>query len=508
MQKSKLEKDDPARGVLFQYVSTAITFLSGILFYIFLAKTFPTTVVGEVSLLLAIATIMNIIFTLGLQNGAQHFISFYLGKNDIGRVYSIVIQIVIFGFLLASLGSLVLFLLSQQFAMLFFHGSQYGFLVRFLALELFFMICFNLFNGVLLGLQNFRLSALVSIFGQSFSYFFSFALIYSFKEVQFAILGLAIGYGISTIISIVVIYKKISFRNSPLSLAESRPLFSYSIPILFSSIIGYGSTYIDRFVVAYFLNISDLGIYSFVLLISGSLALIISPFSNILLPKLSEIFSTGTREDLRNAVAISASVVAYVFTPAALGIASLSREILILFAGTSYLPGALPLSLLMFISAIFVTQNVLGATLFSVRATKIFLFVASATLISNVSLSFLLIPRYGLIGAAISNSSVSVVAFAIEYYFARKLSVSSFQITRIAKIWFSSVVMFLLVMFLQIKIGFEVGMLPFYIVIGLIVFVLVGKILRVFDKETKNFLFDRLFKKDRKIIRTLLLYLL
>ena len=47
----------------------------------------------------------------------------------------------------------------------------------------------------------------------------------------------------------------------------SRSIFVYAIPVLLSSIIGYGASYTDRFVVAYLLNTYYLGIYNFTLLI-------------------------------------------------------------------------------------------------------------------------------------------------------------------------------------------------------------------------------------------------
>lgn len=499
MNLLKIEKQDAAQGALYQYTSTAVTFLSGILFYVFLAKAFPTTVVGEMSLILAIATIMNIIFTLGLQNGAQHFLSYYMAKNEHGKVYWLVLQLIIYGMLLALGGSFLTYALSYYIAELFFHSSSLGYIVHYLAFELFFMICFNIFNGILLGLQSFRLSAIVSIFGQSLSYLFSFILIFIFRQVQFAILGLAVGYGISVFVSLTVILQSLSVSRNKSPSAYIRPVFSYSMPILFSSIIGYGSTYIDRFVVAYFLTTAQLGVYSFVLLISGSLGILVGPISNVLLPKLSEIYSTGTREDMKRAVATASYILAYIYTPAALGVAALSREILLLFAGIEYFPGTVPLSILMFISALFITQNVLSPALFSIRATRIFMIVALSTLVSNVSLSFLLIPRFGLVGAALSNSSVSAVGFLLQYYFARRFTVSEFQIIRIAKILIGSGIMFFILMFAQMHFGFSVYLLPEYIVVGFLIFVISGKVMRIFDHETKELISGKLFPTRKAV---------
>ena len=60
-----------------------------------------------------------------------------------------------------------------------------------------------------------------------------------------------------------------------------------------ASLIGYGATYLDRFIVSYLMNLSLLGIYNFALLISSAISFIIGPFSTILLPKLSEMYRMG-----------------------------------------------------------------------------------------------------------------------------------------------------------------------------------------------------------------------
>jgi Polysaccharide biosynthesis protein. len=124
--------------------------------------------------------------------------------------------------------------------------------VRYLAIELFFLVCFNIFNGIILGLQGFRFSSIISVFGQSFSYFLSFILLYITHSITYAILGLALGYGGSVFIFMLGMIFFLDFSKRRDKNVSLKPVFAYSFPLLLSSIIGYGSSYIDRFVVAYF----------------------------------------------------------------------------------------------------------------------------------------------------------------------------------------------------------------------------------------------------------------
>lgn len=482
----KVERQSAISGSLYQYASTFTFFASGLIFYIFLAKTFPTTIVGEMSLLIAIVTIFNIVFSLGLQQGAQHFISFYLGRGDYEAVHSLIIKIIVIGLAFASIGSAVTFVIAPYISILFFHTPSDFLVVRYLAIELFFLVCFSIFNGIILGLQGFRFSAIISVFGQSFSYFLSFILLYMTHSITYAILGLALGYGGSVFVFMLGMIFFLDFSKRRDEKVSLKPVFAYSFPLLLSSIIGYGSSYIDRFVVAYFFKTAELGVYSFVLLISSSLAILAGPINNILLPKFSELYSSGNKADIKDATAVSSSVLSYLYTPAALGVAALAPQILELFADDQYLPGTGPLMILLFITAVFVTQNVLTQSVSSVRATRFFIVVTISTLISNVALSFTLIPRLGLTGAAIANSSVSVTSFLLLFAYSRKLGVFGMDAKRLGKIWLSAGIMFAVIYFLQLHLMSSLIFFPVLIILGAAIYIGLSKLMKAFPHEVRD----------------------
>ncbi|MEM3872713.1 MAG: oligosaccharide flippase family protein [Nitrososphaeria archaeon] len=83
-------------------------------------------------------------------------------------------------------------------------------------------------------------------------------------------------------------------ESKPATYIKINPIICYSIPLFISGLIGYGATYVDRFIVSYFLNLSEMSIYNFSLLFVSSLSILITPFGAILLPKLSEYY--GKRE--------------------------------------------------------------------------------------------------------------------------------------------------------------------------------------------------------------------
>ncbi len=471
------------KGTIFQYLGSSSTLAAGALFYIFMVKTIPQDAVGSVTLFQSFLGLFGTIFALGLGYAGQHFISFYIGRKDekaaMGIIKTISLMILILA--LVTAGSIYFF--SDFFATLFFNVSNPQEKLAFLNLArmLFYVgalfLSNNLMNGLLLGLQRYKQSGIATMSAAIMNYGFPFGLllIYTagipgsgaisnfavFVNGGFAntvsipsaivITGWMIGYSLSTLIFIFLVLTSVknvfsgSGNSGSPDPALVRKMFLYSLPMYLSSIVTFGALYVDRLAVARYLVISKLAIYNLGLLIATSVAFFINPINSILLPKISEYFGQRNHAIIRRGVGMTTDIVAFIYVPIALFIVSISDGIIIVLGKADYISASLPFSIILTVSAIFVTQNVLVRALAGIGATKTFLFSSTSTLASNLILSVILIPRYGLIGAAIAYSSVYVVNFAVIYTFAKKFGVSEHRISRLAKIWTSAAVMFIAV---------------------------------------------------------------
>ena len=114
------------------------------------------------------------------------------------------------------------------------------------------------------------------------------------------------------------------------------------------------------------------------------------------------------------------------------------------------------------------------------------------SLVANVVFSFLLIPYFGLIGAAFGFSSVYVVSFIILYRLARKEDLVQYNISGTLKIWASSIFMFLIVYlalhFMIDKYGYSLFILPSLILVGALIYLVVSSRLKVFSKREREFI--------------------
>ena len=481
---------------MYQFTGAAVQVFSGAAFYLVIVRLFSTSKVGAIALFLAILGLFGIIFSFGLATTIQHFTSYHLGKGDYAALRMTLRRLLLYAAALAIAGALTTVLASGPISMVFLHTQVYSGLVRLLGLVLVGNIIYGILNGALLGLHRFRLAAMISIVSSVLYYFGAIGLTLMVRSVSEIVYGWAIGTYLGTalgIIALVTIVRGIKPVGTgsipPLGRYEREgadALIIYTLPVFLSGIIGYGATYVDRFVVAGLMTLSSLGIYNFALLVVGGIGFIASPFTSILLPKFSALFGAGLRGSIKDQVRMSTLLLSAIYVPIALAIAALAPTILGLLGGRGYLGGSVPLSVIMFFSAAVVSATILSSAIASIRRTRVFVYSSAAALASNVLLSILLIPRFGLLGASIGFSSAGVAPFLVLLVFSRRERLVSFDVSGMEKVWASSVATFLLLMALELWVGSGVLMLLPYIVLGGALYLLLLKALGTFRGESKE----------------------
>ncbi len=457
-------------GLSYQYLSALMFEAFGAAFYVIITKTLSTTYVGVITLILAISSLLNIVFSFGVPISAQHFVSYYKGRRDFAEMWGLSRTFIIIGTLLALSGVAFSLLTAKTLASLFFHNVTY---YPFIYMASFYIgagIIFGVLHGITLGHQMFRADGIIYLLSASLSYLVGLLFLLIFHSVLYVFVGFGLSYLYGSIIYVVLLFNKEPSIKEKKSKTPLPKILGYSWPIILSSLIGYGSTYVDRFVVAYFLSLSTLGIYGFALTISASLAFFSGPLVNILIPKLSEYFSANDKDKLRWGVNLSSALMILIYSPITLGVASIAPLVLSLLARSIYITGTIALIILLGISSLFILWSVFSSVIYAIGKTKIYILSTSITLMSNVALSFLLIPRVGMTGAAIANSSVSVISFIITYYYSIVREAIDFDWVTIIKIWSCSFTMFVAVTLERITIGNRLVFLPFYVASGAVVY--------------------------------------
>ncbi len=504
-----LLREEIGGSIILQYLNSITLVLAGFIFYIYVIHFYSSELVGTVALLLAIVSLLNIFFSLGIGTGMQHYLSYFLGKNDYGIIRTIVYKFIIISILLGFTGLLFIYIASPMFALLFFHTFKYIILIKLISIDLFFTLISGLFGQMLVGVQKFKLQAKWNVIGVIISYSLPVILLYVFKNIDLIVIGWAVGNAFSAMVFLIILLGILRNGKKLEGSFPSSQIIKYSIPVFLSSLIGYGAVYVDRFIVSYLLNLSLLGIYNFALLISSAVSFIVAPFSTILLPKLSEIYGRGDKESMKYNISRGIEMMITVYVPIALLVASLSPYILLFLSNREYLSASFPIMIVLVTGSLFISGNILGVALQSVRKTRIFIISSLIALLSNLIISFLLVPRMQMIGAAIGYSSVNITSFFVLLYYAKKYDVLKYEGTKILKIYSAAGIMFLLIFALQSSFTYSISKLFLFIILGFAVYILLIKIMRTFNSEDMDFLMQLIpvkLRKYRKVVEIFFIY--
>jgi O-antigen/teichoic acid export membrane protein len=434
---------------------------------------------------------MAVLFVFGLSNGIQHYLSYHLVRENHSAIMKLMKETIAFSIFLALLAFTFMYFFAGEIAILFFHSTAYILSIRLIGIAIAGSVMINVFGSMLLGLNQYKKYSIIYIFINIFTYFFPLSMLFLTGKSVDLIAGLATINIISAIIFMIFVYNiygKLVGLQTKTAREPYRNLIYYSIPLFFSSIMGTSATYIDRIVVSYFINLSYLGIYNFALIIASAAALMVYPVSNLLIPKLSTFFSLDNKDGFKNSIRILLNIVSLIYIPAALGIAALSRIILYEFAGPAYAIAFLPLMIIMVVTSVFIGATVLSSGISSIRKTRIFIYSSGFALASNIVLSILLIPRFNIIGAAIAYSSMNAVNFSIVYYYARKFSINNYDISRVIKIWISSIIMFGIIFTLQGVFSYSMINIFIYILAGFLIYLVEIKAFHLISQEEMGYI--------------------
>ena len=477
---------DFSKSVLLQYASSGSLTIAGSLFYIYAMRIFQPVQVGSLTLLVAILVIFPTIFSLGVQYGMQHYISYELGRKSPQGAASIINKFLKIGIGLFFVATLAVAAMAPFLSQIFFHSTTYTRVIELLSPDVGIMVLFNILGGMLLGLQKFQTYGKITIVSYVLAYGSAAVLTFFFRSLVYVPAGWMIGYFFG---AAVMLYRILLFKGKEQSInVRTGEIFRYSAPLFFSSIISISASYVDRFVVAFFLNLGSLGIYNLALLVVSSVGIFIGPINNITLSKFSQFYAQSGKDSVKGSVRLTNDIVSLLYIPATLGIIALSTPIIDLIAGTNYLTSALPMDIILTVSAVLVSVNVLNQGLFSVRVTKIFLYSSTLSLISNIALSYILIPRFSIIGASIGYSSIMVVSFAIILYASLKSHIFGLNFRTVFKIWGSAIVMAVLVHYLAAMTGDRIMFLPIYILSGIIIYLALIKLTHALNGEHREVL--------------------
>jgi O-antigen/teichoic acid export membrane protein len=373
---------------------------------IVLARFLGSTMLGIYALAFVIHEMGVLLARMGLLQGALRYVSIYWSKKDRERLKGTLWSAILLPFIPGILLATGLIIWADSIANIFFSKPELAPSLRIFAFGLPFFASMLVAARATTGFQTTKY--LVSV-KEYFQPFVNLLLIVLLCLLGFGLSGASAAWVFSVILGLAValyFLRKIFpdfLKREFKPIFESKQLIKFSFPLLFSEILVYILFRIDILMLGYFCAASDLGIYR----AATQTALLVLIFNisinNIFAPLIADLIHKENHFKLDRLFKDVGRWNFYLTTPLFVLILAVGKEILSLFGPDFYL-GWLPLVVLS--AAQVINAGAGGISLVLVMSGHQYLRVLSDSVmvLINITLNLLLIPRLGIMGAAIATA--------------------------------------------------------------------------------------------------------
>ena len=223
-------------------------------------------------------------------------------------------------------------------------------------------------------------------------------------------LGVLVGNFTGTL---VVYFVLLAYRRYQLGLEFDRPLFRqmqrFGLPLVPSGLAIWAIDFADRFFLLKLKNAAEVGLYSVGVRISTAILLLL-----IALRTAWPAFAYSIKEDdeAKRTYAFVLTYVLFVSSWVALTLSLLAPWLVRLLTTRAFYGGARVVPLLVFGATAFIGFNVMSIGIGRAKATQFNWVVTGAAAVIAVGLNLILIPPYGMMGAAAS----TLVAYTVMFF--------------------------------------------------------------------------------------------
>jgi len=418
--KNKLSQDihlaELLKGSSIAFTFKIVGIGFGYIFTILIAKWYGVQTLGLFALSMTILNIFVTFSLFGFNNALSKFIAQFnhdFKQSLVKEVYFKALKITIpLGILL----SFILYTSANFLAINIFDNKDSIPFFKIVSIAIVPSILLSINATVFRGLKNITLFSFFQSLGIYFLAVILLMLFYMNNSYKIdAILSQTLAISIMCIVSIVYIYKhtyiyKVSIKNS----LKYKKIMSVAFPMLLTSSMGLIIASTDIVMIGIFRSEEEVGIYSVIVKIATITTFALMAINSISGPKYSEL--SENKLELKKVINKSSKIL-FLFGTIIILILFLFSKTLLGFFGKEFLVGLFALHCLLFGYYFRIISGSIGEIFQNtgherLQSKLVFLFA-----VLNIFLNFILIPKYGINGAAIATMLTLILGRIISLFY-------------------------------------------------------------------------------------------
>jgi O-antigen/teichoic acid export membrane protein len=394
-----------ARGTAFILLGTSLSNLIWFGTKFLIIRNITAEQLGIYSLAIAVVSVLSLVGSLGVHEGATKYISIFLGEGkeaDAAAVRTASIQI---GILSGTAAFALLFFLSGPISKYFFYKPEVEIPLKIISCYIPFSVVSLILVWILRGYGLIRARVYYLEIGMPL-FFLLFLSVFLALKLPF--LNIFYAYALSGLVVFIAVgsygYRRLGVIPLPMrGGAYHKQLLQFSLSILFLSamLVVFGST--DTFMLGRYVRVEEVGIYNIAIFMATLLTFPYNAVSFVFMPIAGDLFAKKQTRELKRTYQILTRWLFLTSLPIFFVLFFFPEITVTFLFGNKFIASAMPLRLL---SVGFLVQSFLGVNSVlmivlglsrAIRRTAVFAAIVNILL----SYGFIKLLGYGILGASL-----------------------------------------------------------------------------------------------------------
>ncbi len=477
-----------ASGIRSLTVQNLVNSVVGFVFLTLLLRLLSPSDYGLYSSVLLVTTIGSSVAFFGLQSAATRFVAYMAHDEGESRVASR--SIVVLSLVFTSIATVVFVLLSPALSMYFTKSTNSAWVFAASGAWLFSSTISGIFQGLIQGMKKYGSLARVLISANLAMVCLTVLGLFEFHSIIVPIVGWVFYGAVISVWSLAITRERLLAAHPVGAGGRTvKKVLRYSIPLGVAGIVTGATGAADPLVGGGMLSEAQEGAYYAAIAISGGIGVMLfTPLNTAFFPETSSNADDPSKLSTGLRLAFRYTMLALI--PVSFALVGLSKQMIRLFSGgaASYLTANPSLQLMSFFFLFVAMQGILTSLLLSTGKTKQVMMIGIVTVVLDIALSVLLVPSLGILGAATSRILVDVAGFLMAVYLTKSYLAGVADVGFHTKVFVASFVMLGALFSLSKFVSNRTLTLAPYALIGVVVFLLCARGLRLLTEEDKRYL--------------------
>ncbi|GAB7017896.1 flippase [Halostagnicola bangensis] len=387
------------------FIGNVVNGAMGFAIVMLMTRFVSPSVYGLFVLATSVILFMQVFANLGLPLAIDYFVPQYLDEGERGKAKGVIVQVTATVLVTSSIVALVL-AASSGYVGEFFQEPSMQIALLLLSVTIPMLAIYNVLLTSYYSIKKLQYRVIMRDLVRPLV---RFTVTAALLLAGFGLLGLIAGYVIGLFIAITIgamvfTYKAWDLLSTKLEFVAPKPLVTYSVPLAMTSVVFVLMGHVDYFVLGFFLDSDDVGIYRVGYMLGSGLMIIFNSLSPVFKPLIAE-----TREDtalVNERFQVAARWIAGLTLPIAITLSLGASSYLAVLYTPQYSEASAVVALLALAFLFNVTFGGPDGTLLQGMGYSRVVFANTLVLFgANFLVSLALVPLFGMEGAAIGSAT-------------------------------------------------------------------------------------------------------